>query len=368
MSQASPTWSSELADLAVEAPEPGIDASLVVAPETIEETARVLTVAAAHGVRVVPFGSGSTLHGTDIALSTENLAGIIDYQPDDLTLVVGAGTRLVDIEAELAERYHTAVLPETSPDWTIGGVVASGVSGYRRLKYGPTRDRVLEVTMATGYGEVVRAGGRLVKNVTGYDLSRLVTGSFGSLGIIGSVCLKLWPEPAVRRTVFVEDAGVAFGELYKPVGVLETSTGSAVYLEGDEATVDRQAAMLGGDMFDGFVWPNSPDTQTHVSIRVPPRHISTGIKLADGFSPEWFVGQHGVGIVQMGLPEIDLEAARRLRHTIEGLGGSVVIAGDDLTSEQRWGVRPSSISIQRRMKELFDPAGICNPGVLPGGL
>jgi glycolate oxidase FAD binding subunit len=227
---------------------------------------------------------------------------------------------------------------------------------------------VLEVTMATGYGEVVRAGGRLVKNVTGYDLSRLVTGSYGSLGIIGSVCLKLWPEPAVRRTVFVRDAAAALSELYKPVAVLETSTGSTVYLEGDEATVNLQAATLGGDTYEGFVWPGLPGMPMGVSVRVPPRHISAGIGAARELSPEWFVAQHGVGVVEAGLSEVDMELVGRIRRRVEDVGGSVVITGIGLTSQERWGNPPSTLSIQKRMKTLFDPAGICNPGVLPGGL
>lgn len=362
--------SGEFADLVVDGTESGVEAAVVVAPNTIEDVASVLTIAASNRARIVPFGSGSTLAGVeaDIALSTQNLAGIIDYQPDDLTLVVGAGTRLVDIEAELVERYHTALLPEDSRERTIGGVVASGASSFRRLKYGPTRDRVLEVTMATGYGEVVRAGGRLVKNVTGYDLSRLVTGSFGSLGIIGSVCLKLWPEPVIRRTVFVEDASIALAELYKPVAVLETSTGSTVYLEGDEATVNADAESLEGDVYEGFVWPGPPNTPVGVSVRVPPRHISVGVQEAKALSPEWFVGQHGVGIVDVGLSEIDIEAVARIRHEVEALGGSVVVSGSGLSSQERWGTPPSTMVIQKRMKSLFDPVGICNPGALPGGL
>ena len=362
--------SAELSHLVADGASSGVTASVVVAPTTVEEVAWVLAVAASHGAGVVPVGSGSTLVDAkaDVALSTEKLAGVIDYQPDDLTVVVGAGTPLSDVDAQLAERGHTAVLPELAPHRTVGGVVASGASGYRRLKYGPTRDRVLEVTMATGYGEVVRAGGRLVKNVTGYDISRLVTGSLGSLGVIGSVCLKLWPEPVFRRTVMVDDAAEVLAFLYKPVAILETGEGSFVYLEGDEASVNLQAEEMKGEVAAGFVWPDVEAAPINVSLRLPAHHVAAGIDSIDELEPSWFVAQHGVGIIDMGLEEIDLSSVGRMRERAETLGGSLVVLGPGLTTQQKWGTPPSTLSIQKRLKDLFDPAGVCHPGVLPGGL
>jgi len=364
------TLAQELAGIVLGREIEGVEASIVVAPESAQDVARVLTTAASHGVGVVPVGSGSTLAGTEagIALSTERLAGIIDYQPDDLTVVVGAGTRLIDLEAELAERWHTAVLPEGVPDRTVGGVVASGSSGYRRLKYGPTRDRVLEVTMATGYGEVIRAGGRLVKNVTGYDIPRLMTGSLGSLGVITSVCLKLWPASPHRVTVAIEDPSAAVMSVYKPMAVLETSAGSSVYLEGDEATVDRQVAALGGDASAGFQWPQSQRSLVVVSLRVPPRYTKAAIRVIGELSPDWFVAQHGVGLVDCGFAVLDAPSIDHLRRWAEDLHGSLVVETSGLTFLERWGTPPSTLSIQKRMKDLFDPAGVCHPGALPGGL
>ncbi|MEN8238741.1 MAG: FAD-binding oxidoreductase [Actinomycetota bacterium] len=370
MNSAETSLANDLADLRFDGDIGPVDALIVVAPPSIAEIAQVITVAASHGASIVPVGSGSTLAGStaDIALSTHRLAGIIDYQPDDLTIVVGAGTRLVDLEAELAERWHTAILPERSPGRTVGGVVASGTSGYRRLKYGPTRDRVLEVTMATGYGEVVRAGGRLVKNVTGYDIPRLVTGSLGSLGIIGSVCLKLWPAPPHRVTVGVEDPVSAVSSVYKPVAVLESETGSFVYLEGDETTVAEQAGALGGTGTAGFAWPETAPTPATASLRVPARHLAAGVALIGEIDTEWFVAQHGVGVIDLGLAGVETEQLGRLRRWAESRGGSLVVASPGLTSQGRWGTPPSTLPIQRRMKNLFDPFEVCHPGALPGGI
>ena len=370
MNSSDSSLATDLADIRVDSDAESVDASIVVAPPSVTDIARVIAVAASHGASIVPFGSGSTLKGStaDIALSTHRLAGIIDYQPDDLTVVVGAGTRLVDLEAELAERWHTAVLPERVPDRTVGGVVASGASGYRRLKYGPTRDRVLEVTMATGYGEVVRGGGRLVKNVTGYDIPRLVTGSLGSLGIIGSVCMKLWPTPPHRVTVTVDDPAAALPVLYKPVAILESNTGSFVYLEGDETTVNQQVAALSGVESRGFTWPDKLATQVTAALSVPARHVAAGVELAGILEPEWFVAQHGVGVIDVGLATVDDEPLDRVRRWAEARGGSLVVTGPGLTSSERWGTPPSTLPILKRMKQLFDPSGVCHPGALPGGL
>jgi len=362
--------SDDLADISVDEAPSGVAAALLVAPRSIEDVARVMSVAAHHGARVMPVGSGSTLDGveTDIAVITSRLAGVLDYQPDDLTVVVGAGAKLHELDELLAERDLSAVLPETAPTRTVGGVVASGASGYRRLAYGPTRDRVLEVTMATGYGEVVRAGGRLVKNVTGYDLARLTAGSFGSLGIIGSVCLKLWPVSGVRRTVAVNDPASALSSLFRPVAVLETESGSSVYLQGDPGTVDRQIEQIGGSTAEGFRWPDAQPSPVQLSLRIPPRDVVAAVDEARQIAPSWFVAQHGVGVIDIGMYSYDEDSVNKIRLWAEERRGSLVVSASGLSASDRWGTRPSTFVIQQRMKALFDPSGICNPGALPGGL
>ena len=139
----------------------------------------------------------------DLILSTARLDRIIAWEPDDLTVVVEAGVTVEDLEEMLAGKGQTALLSEQPGPATVGGAVAAAISGWRRFRYGPLRDRVLEVTLVTSDGRVVTAGGRLVKNVTGYDIPRLAAGSFGSLGLIARVCLKLWPLPAACATVRV---------------------------------------------------------------------------------------------------------------------------------------------------------------------
>lgn len=362
--------SSSFPDIAMEPSVTTARCEIVVAPRTVDEAAQVIRHATEHGFSILPIGSGSTMREplSNIALSTSSMGGVIDYQPDDLTIVVGAGMSIGDLEDVLADRGHSAVLPESSPSRTVGGVVASGASGYARLRYGPTRDRVLEVTMATGYGDVVRAGGRLVKNVTGYDLSRLATGSFGSLGVIGSVCLKLWPMAPASRTVRVKNAGSALDRLYRPVAILETGEGVSAYVHGSVATVESDVALLGGTAVEGFDWPCHDQPPIYAEVRVPARMIDDALVRVREIDPLWFVGQHGVGIVEVGLSAHDDAALESLRLWAQGLGGSVVVTAEGLSSRQRWGSPCNTIELQQRMKHLFDPEGILNRGVLPGGV
>jgi len=364
MSQA---WLSEnsFEEISVAVPDVFAKANHALAPRSIEEAAAVIRSAADQGFAIMPVGAGSTLRSAeaDIVLVTSRLSGVIDYQPDDLTIVVGAGTTLAELDAALAPRQQSAALPEASPRRTVGGVVASGMSGYSRLRYGPTSDRVLEVVMATGYGEIVHAGGRLVKNVTGYDLSRLATGSYGSLGVIGSVCLKLWPASSVRRTVVIDDALAGLDTLYQPVAVLETETGVSAYIQGTEQSVQIDADALGGLSSDGFMWPDAIRSPVLVDVRVPARLVPEALVFVRSMSPQRFVAQHGVGVVETGFDQYDEPSLNELRAWAQGVGGSVAINAPGLSADQRWGTPSSAAAVQQRLLGLFDPSGVCNPGI-----
>ncbi len=312
-------------------------------------------------------GSGTVAApGRSTVVSSEALKGIVDYKPDDLTIVVRAGTTLAELDRVLSERGHSAVLPETSHSRTVGGVVASGVSGYSRLRYGPTRDRVIGVTVVTGYGEIVHGGGQLVKNVTGYDMARLMTGSHGALGFITEISLKLWPIAMSRATVAVEDAGAAYTELYQPVAALEGESGGLVYLAGSDASVASQVEVIGGTLLGGFTWPEPLDEDAIVAVNVPPRLVSEAIDRVGSLGANRFVAQHGVGVVDAGWADVEDDHVVALRTWAEDNGGSVVIhrRGSLGVEVSKWGAVPGTIGVQRRLKHLFDPDRVCNPGVL----
>ena len=143
-------------------------------------------------------------------------AGIVAYEPADMTITVGAGTTFADLDAALAEHGQECPLDPRSPDATIGGILACGLSGVRRARYGPVRDQVLEVRFVTGDGHLVKGGGPTVKNVTGYDLPRLFVGSFGTLGVLMQATLRCRPRP--RRSRWF--AGNGAGARYRPAAHL----------------------------------------------------------------------------------------------------------------------------------------------------
>ncbi len=336
-------------------------------PRTLEEAADAISDAAMEGQTIDFRGSGSRSRDRshDVAIGTAAMDQIVDWLVEDLTVVVEAGVTVGELEQLVNTKQQTTLLPIDQPNRTVGGVVAEGSSGYARLKYGPTRDRVLEVTLATGYGKVVRGGGRLVKNVTGYDLPRLATGSLGSLGFIGSVCLKLWPKTPAERTVRIDDPRAAHEQLYRPVAVLETDRGSFAMIEGSVSDVAVQTQLCGGEPVDEI--PEPIPGEFGLSVRVPPRHLSDVLTELRP-TAESYTAQHGVGVIDAGFISLDLDAADGLRSLVESLGGSVVLTSGRLDGFDRWGTPPTTMAIQRRLKDLFDPHRVCNPGILPGGI
>jgi FAD/FMN-containing dehydrogenase len=336
------------------------------APDSLNEVQQILLGSIADGVSVGFVGSGSArpigTRPTDVVISSQHLGGIVDYEPDDMTVGVRSGTTLDALGQLLSDRSLSAFLPETAPERTIGGVIATGASGYSRLRYGPTRDRVLGMSVVTGYGKVVNGGGRLVKNVTGYDLPRLVTGSFGALGFIGEVCLKLIPDAGEKRTLVVESAAESFADMYRPVAVLETEAGSYAYTEGAVGWMDAVA----GSFDDGHVWPDALDDPYVVSARVAPRDLAATVGTVRNAGVNRFVAQHGVGIIDAGFGSMTVDSLASLRAEVPGL----VVATrwpEHKPQPDRWGFKPSAAGIQRRMIDLFDPAGVLNAGQLPGG-
>jgi glycolate oxidase FAD binding subunit len=349
------------------------------APATAEDAAAILDFASENRLSVLPWGGGTHQIGEswspDVLVSTRALGGI-DWRPDDLTVVVGAGVLVADLEAALSSRSQSAVLPEDPGLATVGGVVAAAASGWRRFRFGPTRDRMLEVVAATGDGRVIRGGGQVVKNVSGYDLPRLFTGSRGSLGVMTRVCLKLWPRGSAAATVTVDDAERALAVAHRPLAVLQTPGGAKVYLAGTRAEVEAQTAALGSSATDGLVWPDRPRGEVEISLRVPPALVTEAVSRvslpAEGSAGAAgrgaFVAAHGVGDV-IAAGSLDAATVAGWREWAESVGGALVVAtappGFGLDP---WGSPPPTLPLQRRIKAAFDPIGVMVPGRLPGGL
>ncbi len=174
----------------------------VVSPTSVMEIQDVLSFAAEKNLSVIPAGNGTKLgignipSEVDLVLSTTKLNRVIEYEPADLTVTVEAGMRLMDLQKDLAvNRQFLPMNPSYADRCTIGGIVSSNSSGPLRLQYGTSRNLILGMKVVLANGKTVKCGGKVVKNVAGYDLNRLYIGSYGTLGIITEVSLKLSPLP-----------------------------------------------------------------------------------------------------------------------------------------------------------------------------
>ena len=183
----------------------------VVLPASIQEIQDVLQFAAKRDLSVIPAGTGTKLGignlppKVDMVLATTRLNDVIEYEPADLTVTVEAGIRLVDLQKELAKHRQYLVLnPPYAERCTIGGIVAANASGSFRLRHGTARNQVLGLRVVHANGTVVKSGGKVVKNVAGYDLNKLYIGAFGTLGIITEVALKLSPIPTRQAAIAAE--------------------------------------------------------------------------------------------------------------------------------------------------------------------
>jgi FAD/FMN-containing dehydrogenase len=281
-------------------------------------------------------------------------AGVVEYEPADMTITVGAGTTFAELDRVLAEHSQECALDPRDAQASVGGTLACGLSGIRRLRHGPVRDHVLEVQFVTGDGRLVKGGGRTVKNVTGYDLPRLFVGSFGTLGVLQQVTLRCRPRPTCARWFAVQ----ASDQFYRPSARLVNGAGEHVLLEGTEADVVAQA----GDRPACDAPPTLPDGAHRGRISVEPRYVrdaATGVATA-GLA---WCAEIGVGTIHVATDDAArLARARSVAHEWKGWmlreeGGAPDDDGFGRTLPNR--------DVMRRIKDAFDPDGRCNPGRLP---
>jgi len=233
-------------------------------PASLEEAAEAL---AGPGTVSIERDGGET------RLSTASLDRVLEHEPGDLTAVVEAGMRLSDLQAYLAG--HGQMLALDPPgDPTVGACLAADLSGPRRHRYGAMRDLVIGVTVVLAGGTVASSGGKVVKNVAGYDLGKLFSGSRGRLGLIGRVALRLHPRPAASATVVAEgDPRAAWQELRRsqlePSAVDLLPGRLAILFEGPAATVAAQVAACPGEHTDDSVWHECATAQSGAAGREP---------------------------------------------------------------------------------------------------
>lgn len=404
----------------------GLLPQAVVAPDNVEAVAEVMRFAHKQGLAVIPWGGGTMMglgnlpRRYDLALSLSRLDQVIEHEPADLTVSVQAGLTLAEFQRQLATAGQFLALDPPLPEAaTVGGVLAANASGPCRHAYGSARDITLGLRVITADGRLTRTGGKVVKNVAGYDLCKLYIGSLGTLGIIVEASFKLWPLPRAAQSAILFFAAAAAAcaaasELHgrglslQAMDLLNAPAlarlgieGPAAYalalcLAGSPPAVARSlnearhiARGMGASLQEAAGEAHDRLWQAIGRLAVP---ASDGLLcratvpssrlpqlLADiqaMGSEATVVARPALGIAYAAWPTGAVGESERiieaLRAVTAGLGGTLVVEGCSPALKERidvWGQPPPpSLALMERVKQQFDPKGILNPGRFVGGL
>lgn len=386
--------------------------------ETLAEAARDKRTVAVEGAGTKR-GWGSIAPPADLTISTRELNALVEHRYGDLTATVQAGATLADVNRALAGHGQWIALdPPFADRATIGGILATNDSGPRRHRFGAPRDQIIGVEIARIPGIVSRAGGIVVKNVAGYDLGRLMTGSFGSLAVIISATFKLYPIPPASRTVIIESTARLSGERIgaivaaltssqlTPTAIeLETRNGEGprdgagtrllVRFESIEAAAEEQAsqaaklaAPLGaqcdivrGDaetsLWSGYAQRPWNGAGAVIKVTLLPTELGPMLDWIGEVARDvqWdATGRAGMGVLLLRLggtaaQQAALVAALRARIP-DGRGSAVIVRADDELKRavDVWGPVGDALGVMRAIKQQFDPDGLLNPGRGPFGI
>lgn len=385
----------------------GVAAQARQAPGTSGELAELLAIHNVRGHAVAPVGGGTQLDlgmppsRLDFLLETTRLNRLVEYEPADLTVTVEAGMRLIDLQRTLAEQGQVLALdPPLEDGATIGGVIATNASGALRFAYGSARDLVIGTRVANPDGTVTHAGGRVVKNVAGYDLNKLYVGSLGTLAIIVELSFKLAPIPPVLATIGGElsDAaaaralvGAVLRSALAPLAIELIGSRQVVFrVGGYPQAVERQVGDLSALIAEHGGRSVDTDWSQLMRDRVLARRrdvvlkatapISTSARLVDilernlrEFEPTvWAHAGNGVAYAACNAPS-DATALHQTRRDVLALGtNSALVVERCPTVLKRsidvWGEPGPSLAIMRAIKSKLDPNSTLNPGRYVGGL
>jgi glycolate oxidase FAD binding subunit len=411
---------------------------LVVCPGTQEQVEAVVAACGQVGAAIAPWGGGTAMglgnppSRLDVVLCLDRLTRIVEFDPANLVVSAEAGVRLGDLQQVLAAEREFLPMDPARMAWrTLGGAIATNASGPSRLLYGTARDLVLGLRVVLPSGERVRCGGKVIKNVSGYDMNKVFIGSLGTLGIITEVTFKLLPTPADRATL----AGV-FADLRRATAVVQRALGSfllpeamelldpqalaavapdlglegsagyglAISLAGSQETVERQAHDFAQVLTEGTAVRTStlgpeaslaawrkirdlPDgaikaDRVVVKIGVPISRTAAFLAAAKdlGRRHGWrgAIAAHAAsGVVRAayatgsGAAEVVRDGVEALRREAKAAEGSLVVEAAPPALKRHldaWGKTGEAFAVMRRLKAQFDPQGLMNPGRFLGGI
>lgn len=402
---------------------------IVAVPGAAEEVAALLRVADEAGAAVVPWGGGTqqTLgfapRRYDLAISLRRLNRVLDYFPEDMTMAAEAGITLGDLDDVLAARKQMLPLdPPLRDRITLGGVLATNASGPRRHGYGTLRDFCIGLHAAYADGTLAKAGGMVVKNVTGFDLMKMHLGALGTLGVVTRVNLKVLPQPGAERTLLLQfpSPGPSFEtvaalaasqlrpmavEFSSPTTTTNTRLPLEGYLvcvrcEGSAATVARQekeirdlgaamgaseiATIAGDDHLRLWTsladWSATANLTAHTAVlkltTVPTDLLAAVTETVEEGRTHGLTvavrASAGVGVAYMRVTGDESgEGLRRTLDAVQRRWPTLTVHGYDPAHADTlpiWGVEPPTIGVMRDVKAAYDPHNTVNPGRFVGGI
>lgn len=406
----------------------GVVPQIVIEPGNPEEVAAALKIATGAGLKVIPRGGGSKMdwgnrlfgngelgdseRGSDaLILSTRRLNRVVEHAWGDMTATVEAGCTFQEFQQTLAEHGQRLALDPLWPDQaTIGGILATNDSGPLGVRFGSLRDLIIGITLALPDGTLAKSGGKVVKNVAGYDLPKLATGSLGTLGIITQAIFRLHPVPRESRTLSFSNADTASMKSLLlaiqdcsmvPTGVQVRAASSHtpeidIRFEGTgtgcEAQIEQMLRIASGTRridSPADVWNSRSMLMLILSSGAEPSVVSKfsllpadlGIfldligRISEDMQLNWrLVAQAvGVGYLRLEGPDVAvlLDPIKELRKNLESRGGSFAVLRCPLEVKSKidvWGNAGDALPLMKRIKAQFDPTGVLNPGRFIGGV
>jgi glycolate oxidase FAD binding subunit len=389
---------------------PGASPQCIAYPKTTEELSAVLSMASANRWRVLPCGQGSKLHWggltkVDLIVSTAGMNRLIDHAVGDLTVTAEAGMSIADLQTTLAKGgQFLAIDPSYPSTATLGGIVATADTGALRQRYGGIRDILIGLSLVRSDGAIAKAGGRVVKNVAGYDLMKLFTGSYGTLGVISQVSFRIYPLPAAARTVMLQGNADAIAQATQTLLASSlTPTAIALIPSSDqiglltrfqnlEVSVEQQSTQLlklGEALgLSGTSWSGTEEAEqwkrlqdqietatsaTPIACKIgvlPAKAIETLSKM-NAIVPTTGCIYPGSGLGTLRFAHLPAPMLLKLRNLCQSQGGFLTVLEAPAELKQSldvWGYSGNALDLMRQIKHQFDPQNLLSPRRFVGGI